>query len=158
MIRVATGLTLLAASLAWGLGVSPRGFQGATAGAELYESFMKLSTDQRRAHFDTLGPDAKARLKRTHAERWLAENRRHLTPAQAALVEEAIAFFTPALYQHPADGAKRRQEDDLRSRLVCSLSSHQVGAAFTFLPQPEKLTWRGAVDEWLAWFSECVVK
>lgn len=127
-------------------------------GSESYDSFMKESLEQREARFRGLSPEAKAALKRTHTERWLKEHRRELTSSQIALVEEGIAFITPALYQHPEDAVKRKQEEDLISRLTCSLGQQRVTAAFTFLPVPAKQTWRGAVDEWLVWFHECLIK
>jgi hypothetical protein len=130
-----------------------------SAGEEIsYEAFMGLDQDARRTTFARLSPETKSALKREHARRWLARNEGQLTGRQRALLHEAIAFLSPELYRSPPVAALRREEDDLRQRLQCGLGRAQLIEALTFLgPQPAP-TWDDRVKEWLAWFSDCVVK
>jgi hypothetical protein len=134
-----------------------------SAGEEVsYEAFMRLDQDARRTTFAQLSAETKSALKREHARRWLARNEGQLTGRQQALLHEAIAFLSPELYRSPPAAALRRQEDDLRQRLQCGLGQAQLIEALTFLgpqpaPQPAP-TWDERVNEWLVWFSDCVLK
>lgn len=151
---VAAGLTLacLIGNAANGAAVSPAGDEVS------YEAFMRLGQDERRTTFAQLSAETKSALKREHARRWLARNQGQLTGGQQALLREAIAFLSPELYRGPPDAALRRQEEDLKARLQCGLGRGQLLEALTFLgPQPAP-TWDDRVVEWLAWFSDCVVR
>ena len=119
---------------------------------------MRLGQDERRTTFARLSAQAKSDLKREHARQWLARNSAQLTGKQQALLREAIALLSPEFYRSPPDAALRRQEEDLRERLQCGLRRAQLLEALTFLgPQPAP-TWDDRVVEWLAWFSDCVVR
>ena len=122
-----------------------------------YDSFMRLSPQERETAFASLDPDTKATLKRTHAERWLNENRASLSSAQTALVQEAIDFVAPALYASPGDRSLRDKERQLAQRLACTLGPDRAMAAFSFRdggqrPQPGS----NSVDAWAQWLAECV--
>lgn len=91
--------------------------------------------------------------KQAHAERWLEENRASLSQRQIELVIEAIAFLS-ADRQNSQD---RKYADDLQRRLTCELGRAKVTAAFTFLDPPRQ-SWKNSVDEWLAWFPDCVLR
>ena len=123
-----------------------------------YDDFMKLGLGERQARFARVTPENQATLKRTHAQRWLTANSGRLTSAQMTVVQDAIAFLTPDLYRHPQATAGRRTEEDLKTRLVCSLGHDAVIEAFTFFPKAQGQTWNDLIDSWLSWFSDCVLK
>ena len=120
-----------------------------------YADFMRLDAQERLNAFRTLSAENKAILKRTHAERWLRANRANLNSRQIELVQRAIAFITPQLYQDPPAPDSRKKNDDLKTELTCSLGRQRVTAAFTFLVENGTQTWVETIDEWLTWFSEC---
>ena len=88
-----------------------------------------------------------------HAERWLEQNRASLSQRQIELVIEAIAFLSA---DRQTDQA-RKYGDELKRRLTCELGRAKVTAAFTFL-QPPRESLKNSVDEWLAWFPDCVLR
>ena len=95
-----------------------------------------------------------ANLKQAHAQRWLEENRASLSQRQIDLVIEAIAFLSADRNRH--DREARKYGDELKRRLTCELGRARVTAAFTFLDPPRQ-SWSTSVDEWLAWFPDCVL-
>jgi hypothetical protein len=121
-----------------------------------YEEFIQLSVDQRRERLASLPAENQAALKRTHAQRWLEANRASLTQAQIELVLEGISFLSADRYRTPQDGEARKHEDEVQRRLTCALGRARVTAAFTFLDPPRQWSWIDSVDEWLAWFPDCV--
>lgn len=119
-----------------------------------YEQFMKLDAAQRSDVWGTLIPETKAALMRMHAERWLEHNRGRLTDRQAQLVEEAIAFVTPALYRNPHDPELLKQEAALRAKLLCGLRQSDAINAFKVLsPEAVSSDWRA--DLW-TWLEHCL--
>ena len=123
-----------------------------------YDQFMKIESTERRATFPRLTAENKAELKRTHAQRWLAANRRDLSQRQIAAVDEAIAFVTPKLYSGAGDGDTLELERAIKNKLVCALGREKAAEAFALYsdrdPTSQKLP-DGAVDRWLTWFSAC---
>lgn len=92
--------------------------------------------------------------KQMHAQRWLEENNASLSQQQIDLVIEAISFLS-------ADGNRQDSEaikyaDELQRRLTCELGRARVTAAFTLLDPRQ--SWIDSVDEWLAWFPDCVLR
>lgn len=77
---------------------------------------------------------------------------------QVALVEEAIAFLSPQLYSNPGDPELRKQEEQLKRKLECSLGRDRVMLAFSDLVPNPQPTLADRIDAWLSWFTDCVVK
>jgi hypothetical protein len=126
-----------------------------------YDDFVKLAPDARREKFQRLTAEHKALVKRTHAERWLTTNRARLSDAQIAVANDAIEFVTPQIYLRPNDPEMLEQEHRIKQRLTCILGYDNTRQAFVLDASPtqkEGSTWRGMVDGWLSWFSECVVR
>jgi len=121
-----------------------------------YDAFLKLAPPQRNRTFQSLSPEQKATLKRTHAQRWLELHQSELTADQRAAVRQAIDFISPDLYRNPSDPTFRRQEDEIRNRLSCSIGRARVQEAFTFLGPPGDQTLLDAIDGWLTRFSDCL--
>lgn len=123
-----------------------------------YADFIKLTAADRLATFAELTPANKSALKRTHAERWLDRHQQELSAGQVAVVQEGIRFLSPATYRNAADPKLRRQEDQLKRKLECSLGRERVTEAFTFLGSRPERDWTQRVDEWLSWFKDCLVQ
>lgn len=155
---VAAGVMLVCMTVNTGSGVAV----STSASEEIsYEDFMRLGHEARQTTFSQLSAETKSALKREHAKRWLARNERQLTGRQQALLREAIEFLSPELYRSPLSAALRRQEEDLKHRLECSLPRARLVEALTFLgpqPPPTSPTFHDRVIDWLAWFSDCVVR
>ena len=124
-----------------------------------YAVFIGLPEAERAETFNTQSPAGKACLKRTHASRWLAENRGSLSARQIQVVEKAIEFLTPEIYQAPDDARIRAREAALKNDLVCELGRERTARAFSFTahgPQGESAS-KGLIETWLEWFSDCVI-
>ena len=122
-----------------------------------YDEFVKLDRAARTKRFNTLSADSKALIKRTQAERWLADNRLRLSGLQIAAVTDAIAFVTPDIYRQPDDPAIRKREESVKQKLTCALGRDVATQAFALHPPPPSapITWRSTVDSWLSWFEDC---
>ena len=123
-----------------------------------YEEFMRLDVERLAEAFRRVTPETQAMLTRTHAQRWLDANRNRLSVGQVSLVQEVIVFITPELYGKPQDATARKKEEELKSKLLCSIGHDGVTDAFTFLGRPASRSWSETVDVWLSWFSDCVLK
>ena len=124
-------------------------------GSITYDAFMKLDSRQRLDQFGTMTPENKAAIMQTHARRWLDMNRGRLSLGQIALVQEAIAFLTPALYRNPQEPEQVTREDALKSRLKCRLRRSDVIEAFGAVrPTAPNSSW---FDDLWAWFEDCVL-
>ena len=130
------------------------------ANAPSYDVFIGLPEAERAEAFNTQTPAGKACLKRTHATRWLAENRGSLSARQIQVVEKAIGFLTPEIYQAPDDPEIRAREAALKDELACELGRDRTARAFKFTSDaaqgqgPSK----GLIEAWFEWFSDCVVR
>ena len=107
-----------------------------------YDTFGKLGIQGRLKAFNEASPENKAELVKTQATRWLDKNRSRLTPEQIAVLEENIAFISPALYRFP-----RREEDqkkflDLQKKTSALFSEDDLFQAFylqaDYIPPKEK--------------------
>jgi hypothetical protein len=123
------------------------------------DAFMKIDESKRRAVFAGLTPENRARLKREHATRWLRTHRPELSPRQIAAVEQAILFLTPEVYANPDAPGLRAREEKVIHDLSCALGKQAAAEAFAW-STPEATSFRkpNTLDDWLAWFSDCVVK
>lgn len=131
-----------------------------------YQEFMRLEPHQRTEQFRNLGADAKASLKRTHAQLWLEEHRHQLSRVQVQVVQEAIDFITPEIYLNVEDQELRNREVAIGRKLTCTVGQQRATEAFMLVPpvappavgaQAERPAWKALVDSWLTWFSECVI-
>ena len=122
-----------------------------------YEQFMHLSVGNRRDRFAAMTAEQKANLKQTHAQRWLDGHRASLNQRQIDLMIEAISFLSPDRYRNPPQNDDRKREAELQRKLTCELGRARVTTAFTFLDPPRK-SLSNSVDEWLAWFPDCVLR
>jgi hypothetical protein len=129
-----------------------------------YDAFMTLSVHQRHARFDTLSAENKALMVRTHAERWLHNNRGRLTASDVEMFEEIIAFFTPDLYRGRRDDALDKREEALTAKVTCRVSPVDIREATNLFREasespPPKLTWSylSKAKCWFEWILEGVV-
>lgn len=128
------------------------------ASAPSYDAFIGLPEAQRAEAFNVQTPAGKACLKRTHASRWLAENRASLSARQIQVVEKAIEFVTPEIYQRPDDPEIRAREAALKNELACELGRERTARAFTFASANGQSPSKGLIATWLEWFSDCVTR
>ncbi len=136
---------------------------GVPAASMTYDDFVKLEPMHRADRFRSMSPEEKAAIKRTHAQLWLGANRKTLSAAQIAAVEEAIAFITPEVYLNPEDPELGRRQDALRRKLSCVVGPENGTAAFVVVHQSpsqrvDQPAWEVVVDRWLAWFTDCVIR
>jgi hypothetical protein len=128
------------------------------ANAPSYDVFIGLPEAERAAAFNTQSAAGKACLKRTHVSRWLAENRGSLSARQIQVVERAIEFLTPEIYQAPDAPGVRAREAALKNDLTCELGRDRTARAFKFTSDAVKgrSSSKGLIESWLEWFSDCV--
>jgi hypothetical protein len=126
-----------------------------------YDDFINLPPEVRRERFLLVSAEHKAVMIQTHAELWLAANHARLSDAQIAAAREAIASVTPRIYLHPADPGTIEQTRRLTQKLTCILGRDNVRRAFDlYAPRAQSAdaTWRSVLDEWLSWFSDCMIQ
>lgn len=130
------------------------------ANAPSYEVFIGLPEAERAEAFNTQSAAGKACLKRTHVSRWLAENRGSLSARQIQVVEKAIEFLTPEIYQAPDNPEIRAREAALKNDLACELGRDRTARAFKFTSDAAKgqSPSKGLIEAWFEWFSDCVVR
>jgi hypothetical protein len=138
--------------------------QGATPAVVTYDDFMKISVDQRRGRFGGLSAENKSLVLRTHAQRWLGNNRARLTASEVGVFQEMINFITPERYAKRAETPMDNEEQSLRAKMRCRVSSEDVVEAFNVfgaLSQTEtaKPTWTylSQAKCWLEWIAEALV-
>lgn len=129
-----------------------------------YADFIELSVDQRRARFGELSAENRSLIVRTHAERWLANNRGHLTASEVAVFQEVINFVTPARYVKGANTEPDREEAALRAKMRCRVSPDDLVQAFNVFgaaseSRASKPTWTYLTQAkcWLEWGAEDLV-
>jgi hypothetical protein len=124
---------------------------------------MRQPVQQRQERFSRLGADSKALMVRTHAERWVAKNKTRLSSSELGVLQEAIAFITPRIYEAPMDPQVLKRESDLKASMRCRVNTDDVFAAFdVFNASPisqEKSRWSylSQAKCWIGWFAESVV-
>lgn len=139
--------------------------QGAAPSVVTYDDFMKISADQRRGRFDALSAENKSLILRTHAERWLARNRARLTASEVGVFQEMINFITPERYARRTETAMDREEQALRAKMRCRVSTEDVLEALNVSGTPSqtkvaKPTWTYLAQArcWLEWLAEDFVE
>ena len=125
-----------------------------------YDVFIGLPEAERAEAFNAQTPAGKACLKRTHASRWVAENRGSLSARQIQVVEKAIEFLTPEIYQATDDPEIRAREAALKNDLACELGRDRTARAFKFTSDAAKghSPSKGLIEAWFEWFSDCVIR
>lgn len=96
-----------------------------------YDEFGQMSDEQKLDVFNEVSAENRALLVRTQAERWLALHRTRLSEEQVSVVEEAIAFTQPELYDDADREAEEAASEDLMARLMALLSREDMMHAFT---------------------------
>ena len=128
-----------------------------------YDSFMRLDATHRMAEFNRVGPESKAMLVRTHAERWLAGNRARLSSSEIKVFQEVIAFVTPEIYQKPLDPKVMKREADIKEGLKCRVNINDVVAMFDMFGRQDRTatatewTYLRRAKCWVEWFAEGIV-
>lgn len=150
-----------------GTGLASGGQPAPDASAQTsYREFMTLAPAQRTERFRNSSAEAKASLKRTHAQLWLEQHHHQLSGAQVQIVQEAIEFITPELYLNPEDKDSRSRDIAIGRKLACALGQQRATEAFMLVPPvappatgapADRPAWKTLVDTWLTWFSECVI-
>lgn len=90
-----------------------------------YETYCQMERTEKRALFKSLPPEQRARLARTHMERWRDANKAKLSEPQLALLKEMIAAIGPAMF----DGGTEAEQTQARE-LAEALES-RADAVFT---------------------------
>lgn len=127
-----------------------------------YEDFVRLDAKQRREAFGRLTPESKASIVRTHAERWLSDNRQRLSSNELSIFQEIIATVTPDLYRKPPDPSSIRRERDINANSRCRVNPEDVVAAFDVFEEKisaAKTRW-AYLDRakcWVGWITESLV-
>lgn len=107
-----------------------------------YDTFGKLGVQARIKAFNEASAENKAELVKTQARRWLDKNRSRLTPEQIAVLEENIAFISPALYRFPRKEVDQKAVLELQTRTTALLSEDDMFQAFflqaDYIPPKEK--------------------
>ena len=145
MVRRFLTLTLCLA-LFGSLSLAARGVWQA---AGPYESFVKLSPEQRMDQWVKATPDVRSQIAQTHATRWLTANEKALSAAQVVSLKEAIMMLTPAFYGDPLSPAAMAQSAALERKLLCTIWKSDVVAAFQPTGRGMKITWMDDVSTWL---------
>lgn len=92
-----------------------------------YDQFMPQTLRRRIQLFNEVSAENRALLLRTHVERWLAANRRRLTPEQIAILKEIGERISPEWYREDRDFERLRDEvEGLRARAEAVLPLEDV--------------------------------
>ncbi len=138
MLRARIGAATIAVVLCWGISVSGQQTASPAAVATVnYDDFMRLDFKARREQFSRVSPESKATIMRTHAERWLAENRNRLSRSEVAIFQELIAYVTPDVYEKPLDPQVMKKYEDLKAGLRCRVDVRDVMEAFNVFRPPD---------------------
>jgi hypothetical protein len=138
--------------------------QGVAQSIVTYDDFMKIRVDQRRGRFGTLSAENKSLIVRTHAEHWLTTNRARLTASEIGIFQEMITFITPERYAKRTETGMDREEQALRAKMRCRVSTEDVMEAFNVFGAPStagaakpKWTYLSQAKCWLEWIAEDLV-
>jgi hypothetical protein len=161
MLRDRIGAAMIAVVLCCSRNVSGQQTALPTAVATInYDEFMRLDFNARRERFSHLSHESRAMIVRTHAERWLAENRDRLSRSEIAVFQEAIAFVTPDMSEKPLDPQEMKKYEDLKAVLRCRVDPRDVMAAFRVLRPPDgtategRWTYLKQARCWIYWFVD----
>ena len=123
-----TSTTLASALLALLVAVPPAAQQASPAKPIAYETYCRMERTEKRALFKSLPSEERARLARTHMERWRDANKGTLSEPQLSLLKEMIAAIGPAMFNggSEAEQAKARVlVEELESRADVLLNGDQ---------------------------------
>jgi hypothetical protein len=105
-----------------------------------YDAFMKAPFEERVRLFNEAKPETRAALIREQIQRWLAIRRAKLSPEQVQVMEENLAFVTPALYQGPPKREDRERAQALEAKTAKLFTRAELRQALTiegdYLPPP----------------------
>lgn len=93
-----------------------------------YETYCQMERTEKRALFKSLPANERARLARTHMERWRDANKAKLSEPQLSLLKEMIAAISPAMFDggSAAEQAKAKSLiEDLESRVDSVFTNDQ---------------------------------
>jgi hypothetical protein len=76
-----------------------------------YETYCQMERTEKRAAFKSMPSEHRARLARTHVERWRDANKGRLSEAQLGLLKEMIAALTPAMYGGGSEADQRKARE-----------------------------------------------
>ena len=76
-----------------------------------YETYCKMERTEKRAAFKSMPSEHRARLARTHMERWRDATKGRLSEAQLGVLKELIAAITPALYGGGSEADQRKARE-----------------------------------------------
>ena len=162
MLRI--GTAIVAVVLSGGIGVQAQQTAPPTGVSTItYDSFMRLDAAHRMAEFNRVGPENKAMLFRTHAERWLAGNRSRLSPSEINVFQEVIASVTPEIYEKPLDPKVMKKEADITESLKCRVNPDDVLAMSDVFGRRDRAatatqwTYLSQAKCWVEWFAEGIV-
>jgi hypothetical protein len=95
------------------------------------ETFRTKSWSERLEIFNGISAEEKAVLVRANIGWWLASHRSELSDAQAAILEENIAFVTADIYADAPRGELLARLNELEKRTAELLSRDQMREALT---------------------------
>jgi len=119
-----------------------------------YAEFVTLDYAARRQRFAEVNAETKAAIMRSHIADWLGKNRSRLSAGQLEVVQDAVAFVTPALYESPTDPDVEARTKALEVRLACKLRRSDIMTAFRPSDPPRAATW---LEDFSSWFSGCLL-
>ena len=96
-----------------------------------YDEFRRTTWHERVTIFNALSPDEKAELFRSQIEGWLERHRAELSDEQIALLEQAAALATPAMYRTPKPEHLVVEMKELERRAMDLLTPAQAIDALT---------------------------
>jgi hypothetical protein len=130
-----TGATMWAQPNPWKRAVSVMRGDASPRLADIrYDEFMDLAVDERKSVFNYVPAESKARLMRTHLERYLTSHGDMLTRDQRILVEDMMATITARSYVLPRDEATERRLRDLETRAKLLFTEQEILEVLTLLP------------------------
>ena len=151
-MRIESVLVLLIVGVVSTSAQAPAPARPATDG--VYEQFIALDLNHRRAQWTALNSSARTQLVQTHAKRWLMEHRSQLWAGQVAAVQEFIDFV-PTLFG-PADAsASWDKERRLRQAARCRIGARSFDEAFAILHAARLQS--SFLTEWTDWLVNCVL-
>ena len=122
MVCTALAYALLALSL-------PLGAQQAPAAKPIpYETYCQMERTEKRTLFKSLPGEQRARLARTHMERWRDANKGKLSEPQLSLLKELIAAISPAMFDSGTEAEQAKAKElieALESRADAVFSNDQ---------------------------------
>jgi hypothetical protein len=114
-----------------------------------YQTFARLSPDERFAYWNRTTPEVRSELAQAHANAWLTANQQRLTSAQVANLKAVIALLTPDFYGDPTSRESLARSAEMERTLLCTLWKSDVVQAFMPTGKAISVTWMDDVSSWL---------